>query len=99
LDDLYVVLGRLIGGFFGLSCFEERVKEASSFEAPQKKGPVGTYNDSLEKPRSESLATHQRKCLRALQTRATWETRIVGKVYNLCRVKTNRFFVLTVKSG
>ena len=67
------MLGRLIGGFifFGLSCFEERVKEASSSEAPQKKGPVRTYSDSLEKPRSESLATHQRKCLRALQTRAT----------------------------
>jgi len=62
------------------------VKEALSSEAPQKKGPVRTYSDSLEKPRSESLATHQRKCLRALQTRATWETRIVGKVYNLCRV-------------
>ena len=72
--------------FFGLSCFEERVKEASSSEAPQKKGPVRTYIDSLEKPRSESLATHQRKCLRALQIRATWETRVVGKVYNLCRV-------------
>ena len=95
------MLGRLIGGvyFFGLSCFEERVKEASSSEAPQKKGPVRTYSDSLEKPRSESLATHQRKCLRALQTRATWETRIVVKVYNLCRVKTNRLAVLTVKSG
>ena len=26
-------------------------------------------------------------------------TRIVGKVYNLCRVKTNRLAVLTVKSG
>ena len=25
--------------------------------------------------------------------------RIVGKVYNLCRVKTNRLAVLTVKSG
>ena len=80
------MLGRLIGGFFRLSCFEERVKEASSSEAPQKKGPVRTYSDSLEKPRSESLGTHLRKCLRALQTRATWETRIVGKVYNLCRV-------------
>ena len=82
------MLGRLIGGFifFGLSCFEERVKEALSSEAPQKKGPVCTYSDSLEKPRSESLATHQRKCLRALQIQATWETRVVGKVYNLCRV-------------
>ena len=60
--------------FFGLSCFEERVKEASSSEAPQKKGPVRTYSDSLEKRHSESLVTHQRKCLRALQTRATWET-------------------------
>ena len=55
------------------------MKEASSSEVPQKKGPVRTYSDSLEKPRSESLATHQRKCLRALQTRATWETRLVGK--------------------
>ena len=71
---------------FGLSSFEERVKEASSSEVPQKKGPVRTYSDSLEKPRSESLATHQRKCLRAFQTRATWETRVVGKVYNFCRV-------------
>ena len=70
----------------GLSSFEERVKEASTSEAPQRKGSVRTYSDSLEKPRSESLATHQRKCLRALQTRATWETRVVGKVYNLCRV-------------
>ena len=25
--------------------------------------------------------------------------RIVGKVYNICRVKTNRLAVLTVKSG
>jgi hypothetical protein len=40
-----------------------------------------------------------RKCLRALQTRASWETRIVGKVYNLCRVKTDISAVLTVKSG
>ena len=75
------------------------MKEASSSELPQKKGPVRTYSDSLETPRSESLATHQRKCLRALQTRTTWETRILGKVYNLCRVKTNRLAVLTVKSG
>ena len=34
---------------FGLSSFEERVKEASSSEAPQKKGLVRTYSDSLEK--------------------------------------------------
>jgi hypothetical protein len=39
------------------------------------------------------------KCLRALQTRASRETRIVGKVYNLCRVKTDISAVLTVKSG
>ena len=25
--------------------------------------------------------------------------RIVGKVYNICRVKTNRLAVLTIKSG
>jgi hypothetical protein len=40
-----------------------------------------------------------RKCLRALQTRASRETRIVGKVYNLCRVKTIISAVLTVKSS
>jgi hypothetical protein len=39
------------------------------------------------------------KCLRALQTRASRETRIVGKVYNLCRVKTDISAVLTVTSG
>jgi hypothetical protein len=39
------------------------------------------------------------KCLRALQTRATRETRIVGKVYNIYRVKTDISAVLTVKSG
>ena len=52
------MLGRLIGGFFGLSCFEERVKEASSSEAPQKKGPVRTYSDSFEKPRSIPMQSH-----------------------------------------
>jgi hypothetical protein len=40
-----------------------------------------------------------RKCLRALQTRALRETRVVGKVYNLCRMKTDISTVLTVKSG
>jgi hypothetical protein len=40
-----------------------------------------------------------RKCLRALQTRALRETRVVGKVYNLCRVKTYISAMLTVKSG
>jgi hypothetical protein len=39
------------------------------------------------------------KCLRALQTRASRETRILGKVYNLCRVKTDISAMLTVKSG
>jgi hypothetical protein len=39
------------------------------------------------------------KCLRALQTQALRETRVVGKVYNLCRVKTDTSVVLTVKSG
>jgi hypothetical protein len=34
-----------------------------------------------------------------LQTRASSETRIVGKVYNLCRVKTDISAVLTVKNG
>jgi hypothetical protein len=39
------------------------------------------------------------KCLRALQTWASRETRVVGKVYNLCRVKTDISAVLMVKSG
>jgi hypothetical protein len=39
------------------------------------------------------------KCLRALQTRASREIRIVIKVYNLCRVKNDISVVLTVKSG
>jgi hypothetical protein len=34
-----------------------------------------------------------------LQTRASRETRVVGKVYNLCRVKTDISAMLTVKSG
>ena len=55
------------------------MKEASSSEAPQKKGPVRTYSDSLEKSRSESLATHQRKCLRALQTQATQGNTVYGE--------------------
>jgi hypothetical protein len=38
-------------------------------------------------------------CLRALQTRASRETQIVGKVYNLCRVKTDISAMLTVKTG
>jgi hypothetical protein len=40
-----------------------------------------------------------RKRLRALQTRALREIRVVGKVYNLCRVKTDISAVLTVRSG
>ena len=43
---------------FGLSSFEERVKEASSSEASQKKGPVCTYSDSLESPRSVPMQSH-----------------------------------------
>jgi hypothetical protein len=39
------------------------------------------------------------KCLSALQTQASREIRIVGNVYNLCRVKTDISAVLTVKSG
>jgi hypothetical protein len=39
------------------------------------------------------------KCLRVLQTWVTWGTRTVGRVYNLCRVKTDRSAVLTVKGG
>ena len=69
----------MIGGFFGLSCFEERVKEASSSEAPQKKGPVHTYSDCLEKPRSESLATHQRKVFKRLATSGDMENTNCGE--------------------
>jgi hypothetical protein len=39
------------------------------------------------------------KCVRVYLIRATWGTRAVGIVYNLCRVKTDRSAVLTVKSG
>jgi hypothetical protein len=46
-----------------------------------------------------NLCHSPRKCLRALQTWAFREIRVVGKVYNLCRVKTNISAVLTVKSG
>jgi hypothetical protein len=35
----------------------------------------------------------------ALQTRALRETQVVGKVYNLCRAKTDISAVLTVKNG
>jgi hypothetical protein len=40
-----------------------------------------------------------RKCLSALQTRASGETQVVRKVYNLRRVKNDMSAVLTVKSG
>jgi hypothetical protein len=40
-----------------------------------------------------------RKFLKALQSRASRETRVMGKVYNLCRVKTDISAVLTVKSS
>ena len=98
----------MIGGFFfGLSCFEERVKEASSSEAPQKKGPVRTYSDSLERPRSVPMQSHLGSVVLCLISTYSWLgskffrtfTRIVVKMYNLCRVKTNRLAVLTVKSG
>jgi hypothetical protein len=46
-----------------------------------------------------NLCHSPRKCLRALETRASREIRIVGKVYNLCRMTTDISAVLTVKSG
>ena len=84
----------VIGGFFGLSCFEERVKEALSSEAPQKKGPVRTYSDSLERPRSVPMQSHLGSVVLCLINTYAWLgskffrtfTRIVVKVYNLCRV-------------
>jgi hypothetical protein len=38
-------------------------------------------------------------CSRALRTQPKWGTRTVGKVYNPCRVKTDRSAMLTIKSG
>jgi hypothetical protein len=39
------------------------------------------------------------KCLRAMLTWASRETRIVGKLYNLCIAKTNISVMLTARSG
>jgi hypothetical protein len=39
------------------------------------------------------------KCLRALQTMASRKTPVVGKVYNLCRVKTDISGMLTITSS
>ena len=75
------------------------MKEASSSEAPQKKGPVRTYSDSLEKPRSESLATHQRKCLRALPTGQHGKHELWVKCTTSAECKTDISAVLMVKSG
>jgi len=59
------------------------VKEASSSEVPQKKGPVRTYSDSLEKPRSVPMQSH----LGRLGSKLFGAfTQIVVKVYNFCRV-------------
>ena len=85
--------------FFGLSCFEERVKEASSSEVPQKKGPVCTYSDSLEKPCSESLATHQRKCLRLCKPGRHGKHELWVKCTTSAECKTDISVVLTVTSG
>jgi hypothetical protein len=46
-----------------------------------------------------NLCHSPQKCLRALQTRASRETRVVDKVYNLCRVKIDISAMLTLKSG
>ena len=34
------------------------MKEALSSEVPQKKGPVRTYSDSLERPRNVPMQSH-----------------------------------------
>ena len=83
------------------------MKEASSSEIPQKKGPVRTYSESSERPRSVPMQSHIISVVLCLISTYAWLgskffgtfTRIVVKVYNLCRVKTNRLAVLTVKSG
>ena len=66
-----------------------------------------TYSDSLEKPRSIPIQSHLGSVVLCLISTYAWLgsnffgtfTRIVVKVYNLCRVKTNQLAVLTVKSG
>ena len=85
----------------------ERVKEVVSSEGPQRQGPTHTYRDSLEGPRSVPMQSHLGNVVLCLISTYAWLgskffgtfTRIVVKVYNLCRVKTNRLAVLTVKSG
>ena len=85
----------------------ERVKEAVSSEGPQRQGPTYTYSDSLERPRSVPMQSHLGSMVLYLVSTYAWLgskffgtfTRIVVKVYNLCKVKTNRLAVLTVRSG
>ena len=85
----------------------ERVKEAVSSEGPQRQGPTHTYRDSSERPQSIPMQSHLGSVVLCLISTYAWLgtkffetfTRIVLKVYNLCRVKTNRLAVLMVKSG
>ena len=81
------------------------MKEAASSEGHQMLASTLTYRNSLERPRSVPMQPYLgsvilcliNTCLGSKFFRAF--TRIVGKVYNLCRVKTNRLAVLTVKNG
>ena len=73
----------------------------------ESKGPVHTYSDSLKTPHSVPMQSHLISVVLCLISTYAWLgskffgtfTRIVVKVYNLCRVKTNRLAMLTVKSG
>ena len=78
------MLGRLIGGFFGLSCFEERVKEALSSVAPQKKGPVRTCSDSLERPRSASMQPYLGSVVLCLINTCVVGFKVLGDSYANC---------------
>ena len=87
-------------------CVVERVNEAVSSEGPQWQGLTHTYRDSLERPHSVPMQPYLEVWYCVWSTHA-WLgskffgafTRIVVKVYNLCRVETYRLAVLTVKSG
>ena len=83
------------------------MKEAASSEGHQMLASTLTYRNSLERPRSVPMQSHLGSVVLCLISTYTWLgskffgtfTRIVVKMYNLCRVKTNRLAVLTVKSG
>ena len=50
----------------------ERVKEAVSSEGPQRQGPIHTYRDSLEKPRSVPMQSHLESVVLCLISTYAW---------------------------